>query len=62
MVLRSSGKQHRDFISLHDVAAAVNHFLYAIPDKWEDGLYNLGGNCSLTIFEVAKKIASVYET
>ena len=61
MVLKSSGKQHRDFISLHDVAASVEHFLFSIPDKWEDGLYNLGGNCSLTISDVAKKIASVYE-
>jgi len=61
MVLKSSGKQHRDFISLHDVAASVEHFLFAIPNKWEDGLYNLGGNCSLTIANMAKKIASVYE-
>ena len=61
IILRSSGKQHRDFISLHDVAASVEHFLFSIPDKWEDGLYNLGGNCSLTILDVAKKIASVYK-
>ena len=61
MILRSSGKQNRDFISLHDVAASVEHFLFSIPDKWEDGLYNLGGNCSLTILDVAQKIASIYE-
>ena len=61
MVLRSSGKQHRDFISLHDIAASVEHFLFSIPNKWEDGLYNLGGNCSLAILDVAKKIALVYE-
>ena len=61
MILQSSGKQHRDFISLHDVAAAVNHFLYAIPNKWEDGLFNLGGDCSLSIAKVASKIAKVYE-
>lgn len=61
MVLGSSGKQHRDFISLHDVAAAVDYFLFAIPDKWGDGLYNLGGDCSISIAEVANKIASVYK-
>ena len=61
MILKSSGKQHRDFISLNDVAASVEHFLFSIPNKWEDGLYNLGGNCSLPISDVAKKIASVYE-
>jgi UDP-glucose 4-epimerase len=60
MVLGSSGKQHRDFISLHDVAAAVDYFLFAIPDKWGDGLYNLGGDCSISISEVASKIANVY--
>jgi UDP-glucose 4-epimerase len=61
IVLRSSGQQHRDFISLHDVARAVHHFLSTVPDKWGDGLYNLGGNCSMSILDVAKKISKVYE-
>ena len=62
IVLKSSGKQHRDFISLHDVARAVYHFLFAAPDKWDDGLYNLGGNCSMSILDVAEKISDVYKT
>jgi UDP-glucose 4-epimerase len=61
MVIQSSGKQHRDFISLHDVAAAVDHFLFSIHGNWGDGLYNLGGDCSISIAEVAEKIAAVYE-
>ena len=61
MILRSSGKQHRDFIALHDVAAAVDHFLFVNSEKWGDGLFNLGGDCSLSILEVAKTIATVYE-
>ncbi|MBT3924077.1 MAG: NAD(P)-dependent oxidoreductase, partial [Nitrospina sp.] len=61
MILQSSGKQHRDFIPLHDVAAAVDHFLFLIPDKWEDGLFNLGGDGSFSIADVAKTIAKVYE-
>ena len=61
MIVKSSGKQHRDFICLHDVATAVDHFLYTIPDKWADGLFNLGGDCSLSIADVANKIAKVYE-
>ncbi len=60
IVLKSSGKQHRDFISLHDVARAIYHFLFAAPDKWGDGLYNLGGNCSMSILDVAEKISDVY--
>jgi len=61
MVLKSSGKQHRNFITLHDVAAAVGHFLFTVPEKWGDGLYNLGGDESLSIEEVANTIARVYE-
>ena len=61
MVIKSSGKQHRDFISLHDVAAAVDHFLFENPEKWGDGLFNLGGDCSFSILDVAKTIATVYE-
>ncbi len=57
MVVKSSGKQQRDFIPLHDVAVAVDHFLFKNPKKWDDGLFNLGGDCSLSIVEVAKTIA-----
>lgn len=60
ILLRSSGKQYRDFISLHDVARAVHHFVFIIPDRWGDGLYNLGGNCSMSILEVAQKISDMY--
>lgn len=61
MVIKSSGQQHRDFISLHDVAAAVDYFLYSIPDKWGDGLFNLGGGSSFSVLGAAEKIAVVYE-
>ena len=61
MVIKSSGKQHRDFIALHDVAAAVDHFLFKNSETWDDGLFNLGGDCSFSILEVAKIISTVYE-
>jgi UDP-glucose 4-epimerase len=61
MVIKSTGKQHRDFIPLHDVAAAVDHFLFKNSKEWDDGLFNLGGDCSFSILEVAKTIATVYE-
>ncbi len=60
IILKSSGKQHRDFISLLDVARAIYHFLYIIPESWGDGIYNLGGDYSLSIFDVAEIIANVY--
>ena len=58
--LRSSGRQHRDFISLNNVARAVEHFLFAENVNWYDGLFNLGGNCSLAISEVANIISQEY--
>jgi len=61
IVVESSGKQHRDFISLHDVARAVYHYLFLAPDKWTESLYNLGGNCSMSILNVANKIADAYK-
>lgn len=58
LVLRSSGRQHRDFISLQDVGRAVDHLLSMPSDAWGDGLFNLGGACSLSILEVAERVAS----
>ena len=60
IILKSSGKQYRDFISLHDVARVVYHFLFVVPDNWGDGLYNLGGNCNISILGVAQKISKIY--
>jgi len=55
------GWVYRDFITLTDVVRAVDHFLFKIPDNWEDGLFNLGGENSLAITEVAGKVAEIYE-
>ena len=41
--------------------AYFDHFLFKISKKWNDGLFNLGGDCSFSILEVAKTIAMVYE-
>ncbi len=60
ILLRSSGRQYRDFISLHDVARATHHFIFNVPDDWGDGLYNLGGNCPISILGVAQKISDMY--
>jgi UDP-glucose 4-epimerase len=61
MIIKSSGKQHRDFICLQDIASAVDHFLYKNVKTWGDGLFNLGGDCSLSIVDVANKICSIYK-
>lgn len=61
ITLKSSGAQHRDFIALSDAAEAVRHFLVAAPDKWGDGLYNLGGGASMSILEAARRVEKIYE-
>ena len=60
ITLKSSGKQYRDFISLNDVGRAVDYMLNQPYNMWEDGLFNLGGDCSMMIIQVAKKIQRLY--
>lgn len=57
LVLRSSGLQRRDFISLSDVARAVRHFIELPAERCGDGLFNLGGESPLRILDVAERIA-----
>ena len=58
LTLRSSGLQRRDFIALEDVARAAEHFLFLAPPQCGDGLFNLGGESSLKIIEIAERIAA----
>lgn len=56
--LRSSGLQLRDFITLKDVTMAIEHLLELPAGLCGDGLFNLGGECSLQIIELTERIAS----
>jgi UDP-glucose 4-epimerase len=57
LVLRSSGLQQRDFITLTDVGRAVNHLLGLSQMDCGDGLFNLGGDNSLSVWDMVQKIA-----
>lgn len=57
LVLRSSGMQKRDFIALSDVCSAVMHFLQLPAVDCKDGLFNLGGESTLRVIELANLIA-----
>lgn len=57
MVLRSSGMQQRDFIALEDVGIAVRHLLGLNREQCSDGLFNLGGEKSMTVWEMTQLIA-----
>jgi UDP-glucose 4-epimerase len=57
LVLRSSGLQKRDFITLHDISRAVYHVMNLSELECADGLFNLGGECPLKIIDMAEIVA-----
>ena len=57
MVLHSTGLQQRDFMTLYDVCRAVDHLINLQRTDFARDLYNLGGECSLTVREMAHRIA-----
>lgn len=57
MELMSSGLQRRDFIPLTDACRTIAHFLALSPETLEDGLFNVGGDWSPTVLEMAQRIA-----
>jgi UDP-glucose 4-epimerase len=56
MVLRSSGMQRRDFITMLDVCRAINHLLCLPIKSVGNGLINVGGEWSPTVWEMASLI------
>lgn len=58
LVLRSSGLQQRDFITLEDVSMATTRFLTLPATSCGDGLFNLGGECAMSVFAMAERISS----
>lgn len=58
LVLKTPGLQRRDFITLHDVARAVSHMLGLPGERCADGLFNLGGEYTVSILEMANLIAT----
>lgn len=56
--LNSAGSQLRDFITLTDVARAVNHLLGLDAERLADGLFNLGGGKAMSILEMTERIAA----
>jgi UDP-glucose 4-epimerase len=55
--LHSPGVQKRDFVPLVDVCAAIRHFIELPGAKLGNGLFNLGGEHSLRIMDLAEIIA-----
>jgi UDP-glucose 4-epimerase len=62
LVLNSSGEQKRDFISLSDTERALEHLLLLDSTRVGDGLFNVGGDWSVSVYEMAQLISKRYET
>lgn len=57
LVLRSSGLQQRDFITLTDIVRATEHLFSLSRKAITDGLFNLGGEASISVWEMTQLIA-----
>jgi UDP-glucose 4-epimerase len=53
MEMRTDGQQLRNFITKTDIARAVQHFIALPVTDISDGLFNLGGSQSQTLFSMA---------
>jgi len=57
LVLRSSGVQRRDFITLEDVGRAVQHVIRLPELNISNPVFNLGGENPMRILDLAEQIA-----
>jgi UDP-glucose 4-epimerase len=56
MVLRSTGLQRRDFVPLSDVCRAIDHLQHQPGAHLGRGLFNVGGEWSPSVIEVARLV------
>lgn len=59
--LQSSGLQQRNFISINDVVRVVESIAYAHDGGDTGEIYNLGGDKSISVIEIAKLVAARYK-
>ena len=57
LTLRSSGLPLRDFITVHDVGRGVCHLLNLPRHRCGDGVFNLGGECPMSVIDMARQVA-----
>ena len=60
LVLNSSGKQKRDFVSLKNVCSVIIHLTECDLDDVDNYLFNIGGNWAPSILEMSKKFSQRY--
>jgi UDP-glucose 4-epimerase len=60
LVLRSSGRQQRDFIAMRDILAGIDLFL-RVPDAGlRHRVFNVGSGASLSLLDVAERVRKVF--
>ncbi len=57
LVLRSAGLQRRDFVTLTDVAKAIAHLINLPAQDADNGIFNIGGACAMTVMEMTLLVA-----
>ena len=58
LVLHSNGLQQRDFITLTNVVLCVEYFLSLPLATYKNSVFNLGGDCSLSVYDMTLLVAS----
>jgi UDP-glucose 4-epimerase len=56
MVLRSSGLQRRDFVSLHEVSRAIAHLIDLPAGAVSEGVFNIGGAWAPRVIEMVELV------
>ena len=60
IMLRTSGKQHRNFMGISQLLKAVDHLIIRSPENKSE-IFNVGGNNSISIIELAKVIQTRFK-
>lgn len=58
LALRTNGLQQRNFITLQDVSRCIGHLATLEKSACLDGLFNVGGESSYSVYSMAKLVAS----
>jgi UDP-glucose 4-epimerase len=59
--LKTSGEQKRDFITIHDFCRGMDFFINFQKALGKENIFNLGGEYTISIKEMAEKISQLYK-
>ena len=62
IILRTSGRQKKNFLSILDLFCAINFLLNKPYEELNDGIFNLGSDNTISVIEMAQLIHDRAET